>query len=105
MQKYNKLIMALFSAAGAACSTGYLSGDMQKWFTFGILVAGAFFVYWVPNLPKQPAPPAVGNVFDVTSLPPVPDAHQPLADPPRPSLADDQPGPPEDDDGSSGAVK
>lgn len=79
MQNYNKLIMALFSAAGAALSTGYLTGDVQKWFTFGILIAGTFLIYWFPNiakvsgLPELPGPERPGGTAVLTDTAAAPD--------------------------------
>lgn len=95
MQRYNKFILAILAAAGVIASSNLLGGQAELWVNTCIAAVSAALVYWVPNLEaSKPAPAAV----DVADLPPV--THAPAADvaPPRPSLADDEPGPAEDDD-------
>lgn len=98
MQNYNKFILALLAAAGVIASSHLLSGNVEEWVNVSIAAVSAALIYWVPNIPKPPARPNDEGVYDVATLTPPVDPHQPIAEPPRPSLADDKPGPAEDDD-------
>lgn len=56
MNKYNKLWVALATAAAGTISLGLVDGNGAKWVTIGLMFAGALGVFAVSNSTSNSAP-------------------------------------------------
>ena len=55
---YKKLIAAVASTLAVIVSSGLLSGDALRYTTIASAAVGAFLVWYLENVPAEPAPAA-----------------------------------------------